>query len=66
MSDPTNGVILNCSAVRRRAVRASCIRGDARAQVVKIGEGTFGEAFKGNGMVLKIVPMGNQHLKVIA
>lgn len=43
-----------------------CIRGDARAQVVKIGEGTFGEAFKGNGMVLKIVPMGNQHLKVIA
>jgi hypothetical protein len=34
--------------------------------VVKIGEGTFGEAFKGNGMVLKIVPMGNEHLKVRA
>ena len=35
-------------------------------QVVKIGEGTFGEAVKGNGMVLKIVPMGNEHLKVRA
>ena len=34
--------------------------------MVKIGEGTFGEAFKGNGMVLKIVPMGNEHLKVRA
>lgn len=25
--------------------------------VRKIGEGTFGEAFKGEGMVLKVVPM---------
>lgn len=27
------------------------------AQVRKIGEGTFGEAFKASGQVLKIVPM---------
>jgi hypothetical protein len=27
------------------------------AQIRKIGEGTFGEAFKASGIVLKIVPM---------
>lgn len=32
------------------------------AQVVKIGEGTYGEAFKGNGTVFKIVPMEGPQL----
>jgi hypothetical protein len=27
------------------------------SKIIKLGEGTFGEAFKGNDMVLKVVPM---------
>ena len=37
-------------------------RGWTKDGVRKIGEGTYGEAFKGDGVVLKIVPMGGERL----
>lgn len=32
------------------------------SDIVKLGEGTFGEAFKGDGCVFKIVPMDGETL----
>jgi hypothetical protein len=36
---------------------ADAVKSFITSGVKKIGEGTFGEAFKGNGLVLKVVPM---------